>query len=180
MVVDNSAVYTIPGSETQYNVTVNGSVEYSVTVRADTCGGNLTGDSLEYSVNLTAVKRSPQPFQYHYVYNIMIAKEIDAISVSWPRVDTVGTGTEATYSVVITSESRKEVIVIETGNCTGDSCSYTFFSGTINDSYFVAVEVVGCTTERINASNMSTCEQCIHFLVSYVLPCIPQCVLWKT
>ena len=33
-------------------------------------------------------------------------------------------------------------------NCTGDSCSYSFSSDGITDSYSVAVEVVGCVTDR--------------------------------
>ena len=33
-------------------------------------------------------------------------------------------------------------------NCSGDSCSYTFSSDGITDSYSVAVEVVGCVTNR--------------------------------
>ena len=43
-------------------------------------------------------------------------------------------------------------------NCTGDSCSYTFSSVGITDSYSVAVEVVGCITDRTECSNISSCK----------------------
>ena len=54
--MDNVAVYFLPGNETQYDITVNGtmSLEYDVTVRADTCNNTLTGDlSPVYNINLT-------------------------------------------------------------------------------------------------------------------------------
>ena len=38
-------------------------------------------------------------------------------------------------------------------NCTGDSCSYTFSSDGITDSYSVAVEVVGCVTDRTECTD---------------------------
>ena len=38
-------------------------------------------------------------------------------------------------------------------NCDGDSCSYTFSSDGITDSYSVAVEVVGCVTDRTECTN---------------------------
>ena len=41
-------------------------------------------------------------------------------------------------------------------NCTGDSCSYTFSSDGITDSYSVAVEVVGCTITRNECTNSSS------------------------
>ena len=52
MVMDGSSVITRPGTETQYSLTVS-SQNYDITVRADTCGGSLTGDnSSVYTVNL--------------------------------------------------------------------------------------------------------------------------------
>ena len=53
--MDNAAVYFMPGNETQYDIAVNGniSLEYDMTVRADTCDNSLTGDiSPVYSINL--------------------------------------------------------------------------------------------------------------------------------
>ena len=40
-------------------------------------------------------------------------------------------------------------------NCTGDSCSYSFSSDGITDSYSVAVEIVGCVTNRTECTNSS-------------------------
>ena len=40
-------------------------------------------------------------------------------------------------------------------NCTNDSCAYTFSSDGITNSYSVAVEVVGCVTNRIECTNSS-------------------------
>ena len=40
-------------------------------------------------------------------------------------------------------------------NCAGNYCSSTFG---ITDSYSVAVEVVGCVTDRFDCTNTSSCE----------------------
>ena len=48
--------------------------------------------------------------------------------------------------------------IVTADNCTDDSCSYIFSSDSITNSYSVAVEVVGCVTERINCTNMSSCK----------------------
>ena len=56
MVMDGSSVITTPGAQTQYSLTVT-SQDYDITVRADTCGGSLTGDSSSlYNINLTGEK----------------------------------------------------------------------------------------------------------------------------
>ena len=56
MVMDGSSVITTPGTVTQYSLTVT-SQDYDITVRADTCGGSLTGDtSFLYNINLTGEK----------------------------------------------------------------------------------------------------------------------------
>ena len=52
VVMDGRAVYTLSGSERQYDITVNRTMspEYGVTVRADTCDNTLTGyPSSEYN-----------------------------------------------------------------------------------------------------------------------------------
>ena len=45
-VMDGTAVYTLSGRETQHDITVNEamSLEYGVTIRADTCGNRLNGE----------------------------------------------------------------------------------------------------------------------------------------
>ena len=48
----SSSQYTIPGSETQYSLTV-GTLDYDITVRADVCDGSMTAESSVYNVNLT-------------------------------------------------------------------------------------------------------------------------------
>ena len=67
---------------------------------------------------------------------------------------------EASYRVVIIPGSGNETVIdIETeDDCSGDTCSYTFSSDDITDSYSVAVEVVACTTERFNSTNISSCK----------------------
>ena len=67
---------------------------------------------------------------------------------------------EAGYRVVIIPGSGNETVIdIETeDDCSGDTCSYTFSSDDITDSYSVAVEVVACTTERFNSTNTSSCK----------------------
>ena len=56
MVIDGSSVITTPGTQTQYSLTVT-SQDYDITVRADTCGGSLTGDTSSlYNINLTGEK----------------------------------------------------------------------------------------------------------------------------
>ena len=53
IVMDGSSVITTPGTQTQYSLTVT-SQDYDITVRADTCGGSLNGDTSSlYNINLT-------------------------------------------------------------------------------------------------------------------------------
>ena len=52
VVVTSSSQYIIPGSETQYSLTV-GTLDYDITVRADVCDGSMTAESSVYNVNLT-------------------------------------------------------------------------------------------------------------------------------
>ena len=52
VVVTSSSQYTIPGSETQYSLTV-GTLDYDITVRADVCDGSMTAESSVYNMNLT-------------------------------------------------------------------------------------------------------------------------------
>ena len=52
VVVTSSSQYTIPGSETQYSLTV-GTLDYDITVRADVCDGSMTAESSVYNVDLT-------------------------------------------------------------------------------------------------------------------------------
>ena len=52
VVVTSSSQYTIPGSETQYSLTV-GTLDYDITVRADVCDGSITAESSVYNVDLT-------------------------------------------------------------------------------------------------------------------------------
>ena len=55
MVMGGSSVITTPGTQTQYSLTVT-SQDYDITVRADTCGGSLTGDSSSvYNLNMKGV-----------------------------------------------------------------------------------------------------------------------------
>ena len=58
MLMDDAAVYFVPGNETQYDIAVNGniSLEYDVTVRADACDNSLTGDqSPVYNINISGI-----------------------------------------------------------------------------------------------------------------------------
>ena len=53
---NTSAEYMLSGSQTQSIITVNGSLVYDMTLRADTCDGELTGNiilmpSLDFSVS---------------------------------------------------------------------------------------------------------------------------------
>ena len=59
---------------------------------------------------------------------------------------------------MILSESGNEMVFNDSlmFNCTGDFCSYTFSSDGITDSYSVAVEVVGCVTDRTECTNTSS------------------------
>ena len=70
---------------------------------------------------------------------------------------------EAGYRVVIIPGSGSETVIdIETeDDCSGDTCSYTFSSDDITDSYSVAVEVVACTTERFTCTDISSCESAV-------------------
>ena len=68
MLMDDAAVYFVPGNETQYDIAVNGniSLEYDVTVRADTCDNSLTGDqSPVYNINISGIYNYSKMFTKH-------------------------------------------------------------------------------------------------------------------
>ena len=48
----SSSVITVPGTQTAYSLSVT-SQSYDITLRADTCGRSLTGDTSSVNVNLT-------------------------------------------------------------------------------------------------------------------------------
>ena len=66
-------------------------------------------------------------------------------------------GTDAVYRVVIDPPG---VVVADVGaeTCTGEMCHYIYSSNTLTNSSTVSVDVVGCVTERMDATNMSTCK----------------------
>ena len=85
---------------------------------------------------------------------------------------------EADYRVVIIPGSGNETVIdIETeDDCSGDTCSYTFSSDDITDSYSVAVEVVACTTERFTCTNISSCKYMYKYIhCTCTCTCIIQC-----
>ena len=61
---------------------------------------------------------------------------------------------------MIIAESRFRnglfIDIVTEDNCTDDSCSYKFYDAINLNS--VAVEVVGCATERINCVNLTSCK----------------------
>ena len=58
MVMDGSSVITTPGTQTQYTFNVDVS-QSDITVRADTCGGSLTGNiSSTNTANLTGASKN--------------------------------------------------------------------------------------------------------------------------
>ena len=59
---------------------------------------------------------------------------------------------ETAYRVVI----DEQVIEIVTSQyCSGDMCGYVYYSDSLNSSSSVAVDVVGCGTQRISLKNTS-------------------------
>ena len=69
-------------------------------------------------------------------------------------------GRETDYRVIINNGTGVETVIDIVGadNCTGDICSYTFSSENITTSYSVAVEILGCIIETVEAVNISICE----------------------
>ena len=69
-------------------------------------------------------------------------------------------GRETDYRVIINNGTGVEtgIDIVGADNCTGDTCSYTFSSDIITTSYSVAVEILGCITETVEADNISICE----------------------
>ena len=66
-------------------------------------------------------------------------------------------GRETDYRVIMNNGAGVETVIdISADSCIGDICSYTFSSDIITTS--VAVEVLGCGTQRVEAVNISTCE----------------------
>ena len=66
-------------------------------------------------------------------------------------------GRETDYRVIINNGAGAET-VIDIYFYRQLHCSYTFSSDITTTSYYVAVEVLGCGTQRVEAVNISTCE----------------------
>ena len=64
-------------------------------------------------------------------------------------------GTDAVYRVVIDPPGE---VVADVGaeTCTGEMCHYIYSSNTLTNSSTVSVDVVGCVTERMDATDIST------------------------
>ena len=64
-------------------------------------------------------------------------------------------GTDAVYRVVIDPPGE---VVADVGaeTCTGEMCRYIYSSNTLTNSSTVSVDVVGCVTERMDATDIST------------------------
>ena len=64
-------------------------------------------------------------------------------------------GTDAVYRVVIDPPGE---VVADVGaeTCTGEMCRYIYSSNTLTISSTVSVDVVGCVTERMDATDIST------------------------
>ena len=64
-------------------------------------------------------------------------------------------GTNAVYRVVIDPPGE---VVADVGaeTCTGEMCRYIYSSNTLTNSSTVSVDVVGCVTERMDATDIST------------------------
>ena len=105
------------------------------------------------------------------MYNLS-GQSIEAVIVSWLRfnVSSLGVfdltliletlcfqigGTDAVYKVVIDPPGE---VVADVGaeTCTGEMCRYIYSSNTLTNSSTVSVDVVGCVTERMDATDIST------------------------
>ena len=64
-------------------------------------------------------------------------------------------GTDAVYRVVIDPPGE---VVADVGaeTCTGEMCRLIYSSNTLTNSSTVSVDVVGCVTERMDATDIST------------------------
>ena len=71
---------------------------------------------------------------------------------------------EAAYRVVIDDEV---VDIMTAQNCSGDMCNYVHHSDSLNSSSSVAVDVVGCVTERIRVKDMSSCKKYLSYIYHF-------------
>ena len=53
-------------------------------------------------------------------------------------------------------------------NCSGDTCNYVHYSDSLTSSSTVAVDIVGCVTDRISVEDMSSCKKYIYHFYSNV------------
>ncbi|CAI8023823.1 hypothetical protein GBAR_LOCUS13904 [Geodia barretti] len=145
MVMDGSSVITTPGTQTQYSLTVT-SQDYDITVRADTCGGSLTGDTSSlYNINLTGNLTSCSAL---YMYS-PVDGSLRAIEVNWTPILRNNPGGPE-YTVVIEdgvgSRVRERVGAV---NCSSTRCSHTYYPAAGSRGEFgVSVETAGCVTRQ--------------------------------
>ena len=62
---------------------------------------------------------------------------------------------EASYRVVIDEET---IDIVAADNCSAEICTYAYYPVFLTTPPPVAVDIVGCTTVRINPMNISSCK----------------------
>ena len=60
--------------------------------------------------------------------------------------------------IISESGNRTVIDIITEDYCTGDVCSYIFSSDNITTSYYVEVDVIGCTTASYDTDNITSCK----------------------
>ncbi|CAI8010374.1 hypothetical protein GBAR_LOCUS6838 [Geodia barretti] len=81
-----------------------------------------------------------------------MTQAIEAVNVTWPRFRVLSN--ETVYKLIIDDE--EVVSDVSEENCGREMCGYVYRSNSLTSSSTVAVDVVGCVTQRINPENLSS------------------------
>ena len=74
-------------------------------------------------------------------------------------------GKEAVYRLVI---DEADVANVTEENCNSEMCSYTYYSNSLTTSSSVAVDIIGCVTERIIPARITARENIVSMIGIYL------------
>ena len=71
--------------------------------------------------------------------------------------------------IISESGNRTVIDIITEDYCTEDVCSYIFSSDNITTSYYVEVDVIGCTTDIYDTDNSTSCKILYSVLINVLV-----------
>ena len=113
---------------------------------------------------------------YYLIYDIF-GEAIEAVSVTWPMFYVSLLGIHKTHDVkknfgqVLRKETVYRLVIdgadvanVTEENCNNKMCNYVHYSNSLTPSSSVAVDIVGCVTERISPANTTSRENIVSII----------------